>query len=120
MNTLCKLAACLSLVLIATTSLSAEDLNLQLRYQQETSKDSGRYHRLQRSENWKPEQTAIIVCDVWDYHHCLNAVKRLEEFAPRLNNLLKQARSQGVTIIHAPSDCMPAYQDTRPACGRCR
>ncbi|QDT40561.1 Trehalose utilization [Gimesia alba] len=110
MNTLCKLAACLSLVLMTTTGLSAEDLKLQLRYQQETSKDSGRYHRLQRSENWKPEQTAIIVCDVWDYHHCLNAVKRLEQFAPRLDNLLKKARSQGVTIIHAPSDCMPAYQ----------
>lgn len=110
MNALCKLAACLSLVLISTTALSAEDLKLQLRYQQETSKDSGRYHRLQRSENWDPQQTAIIVCDVWDYHHCLNAVNRLAEFAPRLDNLLKTARSQGVTIIHAPSDCMPAYQ----------
>lgn len=110
MNTLYKLAACLILVLISTTGLSAADLKLQLRSQQETSKDSGRYHRLQRSENWNPQETAIIVCDVWDYHHCLNAVKRLGEFAPRLDNLLKTARSQGVTIIHAPSDCMPAYQ----------
>lgn len=110
MNTLYKLAACLSLVFLSTTTLSAEDLKLELQYQQETSDDSGRFHRLQRSENWNPQQTAIIVCDVWDYHHCLNAVKRLEEFAPRLDNLLKTARSQGVTIIHAPSDCMPAYK----------
>lgn len=110
MNILYKLAACLSLVFLSTTGLSAEDLKLQLRYQQETSKDSGHYHRLQRSEKWNPQQTAMIVCDVWDYHHCLNAVKRLEEFAPRLDKLLKTARSQGVTIIHAPSDCMPAYK----------
>ncbi|QDT99672.1 isochorismatase family protein [Gimesia aquarii] len=110
MNVLQKLAICLSLVLVSTTSLSAEDLKLQLRYQQETSKDSGRYHRLHRSESWKPQETAIIVCDVWDYHHCFNAVKRLEEFAPRLDNLLKTARDQGVTIIHAPSDCMDAYK----------
>ena len=110
MKTFYKLAACLSLILISTTSLSAKDLDLQLRYQQETGKDTGRFHRLQRSESWKPSETAIIVCDVWDYHHCLNAVKRLEQFAPRLDQLLKTARAEGVTIIHAPSDCMPAYQ----------
>ncbi|WP_339681891.1 ThuA domain-containing protein [Gimesia maris] len=110
MKTFYKLAACLSLILISTTSLSAKDLDLQLRYQQETGKDTGRFHRLQRSESWKPSETAIIVCDVWDYHHCLNAVKRLEQFAPRLDQLLKTARAEGVTIIHAPSDCMPTYQ----------
>jgi nicotinamidase-related amidase len=34
----------------------------------------------------------------------------LEEFAPRLNAFVKSAREQGMTIIHAPSDCMPAYE----------
>ncbi len=48
---------------------------------------------------------------VWDYHHCLNAVRRLEEFAPRLNKVLIEARGRGVTIIHSPSDCMQAYRD---------
>ncbi|WP_417386629.1 isochorismatase family protein [Gimesia sp.] len=110
MKTFYKLAACLSLILFSTASLSAKDLNLQLRYQQETGKETGRFHQRQRSESWKPSETAIIVCDVWDYHHCLNAVKRLEQFAPRLDQLLKTARADGVTIIHAPSDCMPAYQ----------
>lgn len=110
MNILRKLATCITLIFILTTALSAEDLKLQFRYQKKTGKDSGQYHRLHRSENWDPQKTAIIVCDVWDYHHCLNAVRRLTEFAPRLDNLLKMARKQGVTIIHAPSDCMPAYQ----------
>ncbi|MCA9057630.1 MAG: isochorismatase family protein, partial [Planctomycetaceae bacterium] len=88
-----------------------EALKMQLTFQRETSPASGRFHRLVRDEVWQPEQTAIIVCDVWDYHHCLNAVRRVEQFAPRLAAVLDKARSQGVTIIHAPSDCMAAYTD---------
>ncbi|GIS57958.1 MAG: hypothetical protein CM1200mP2_01830 [Planctomycetaceae bacterium] len=26
-----------------------------------------------RSLKWQPKQTAVIVCDMWDLHHCLNA-----------------------------------------------
>ncbi len=58
-----------------------------------------------------PAKTAVIVCDVWDYHHCYNAVQRLTEFGPRLNELVANARSRGMTIIHSPSDCMPQYVD---------
>jgi len=87
----------------------ADDLALQLQYQTETDTSSGRYHRLVRQETWQPEETAVIVCDMWDLHHCLNAVRRVEEFAPRLNELLAEARRLGVTIIHSPSDCMDAY-----------
>jgi nicotinamidase-related amidase/type 1 glutamine amidotransferase len=60
---------------------------------------------------WDPKQTAIIVCDMWDSHHSLNAVKRVEEIAPRMNQLLEKARGHGVLIIHAPSSCMTAYKD---------
>ncbi|WP_233216457.1 ThuA domain-containing protein [Blastopirellula marina] len=84
---------------------------MTLRYQQPTTPDSGRYHRLSRDEAWKPEQTAIIVCDMWDLHHCRNAVLREQEFAPRLNEVLTTAREQGVTIIHAPSGCMKHYKE---------
>ena len=89
---------------------AGQPLELTLRSQSESSAGSGRFHIKSRQEKWKPEETAIIVCDVWDLHHCLNAVRRLEEFAPRLNAVLKEARSRGVTIIHSPSDCMPAYE----------
>lgn len=106
----CGLAA-LMLMFSGSFANSAELLRLQLRFQQETSLHSGRFHQLVREESWQPEETAIIVCDVWDYHHCLNAVRRLEEFVPRLNEVLVKARAQGVTIIHSPSDCMPAYAD---------
>ena len=65
---------------------------------------------LERAAEWQPERTAVIVCDVWDRHHCLNAVRRMTEFLPRMNQLLTVCRSNGATIIHAPSDCMPAYE----------
>ncbi len=60
---------------------------------------------------WDAEKTAFIVCDMWDYHHSVNAVQRLREFAPRLNEVLAEARRRGATIIHAPSDCMPFYEE---------
>jgi nicotinamidase-related amidase/type 1 glutamine amidotransferase len=64
----------------------------------------------EKTEQWKPNQTAIIVCDVWDAHESLNAVRRLEEMAPRMNQVLESARGRGVLIVHAPSSCMERYQ----------
>ena len=101
-------ATCL---LLASVPVVAADFELRLRYQTETSDGSGRFHRLERLETWKPEETAIIVCDMWDYHHCLNAVRRLEQFAPRLDRVLQTARASGITIIHSPSSCMDAYAE---------
>lgn len=97
-------------------SLTADGLELSLRDQTQTgAHQADVQHRdwviRTRDASWKPEETAIVVCDVWDFHHCLNAVRRLEQFAPRLNNVLTKARKQGVTIIHSPSDCMDAYAD---------
>ena len=91
------------------TVQAGETIDIQLRYQKETRLHSGRFHRLIRDKKWRPKETAIIVCDVWDLHHCRNAVRRVEEFAPRLNQVLVRARSLGMTIIHSPSGCMAAY-----------
>src|SRR4051812_18998192 len=63
-------------------------------------------------EQWLPQQTAIIVCDMWDLHHCKNAVTREGEMAPRMNEVLEKARAQGVLIVHAPSSCMKPYEGT--------
>ncbi len=84
--------------------------SLQLRFQRETRAGANVFHTLHRVESWSPRETAVIVCDVWDYHHCRRAVDRLEQFGPRLNQLLTRARAAGATIIHSPSDCMPAYE----------
>ena len=63
-------------------------------------------------ESWLPSRTAIIVCDMWDLHHCKNAVTREGEMAPRMNEVLEKARAHGVLIIHAPSSCMKPYEGT--------
>jgi nicotinamidase-related amidase len=88
-----------------------EPLKLKLRSQTEVAPGTARFHTKEMPAEWNPAETAVILCDVWDYHHCLNAVRRLEEFGPRLNDLVAKARSQGCTIIHAPSDCMPQYTE---------
>src|SRR4051794_20071795 len=62
------------------------------------------------TETWDPKQTAVIVCDVWDAHHCLNAVRRVEEMAPRMNQFIGEARRRGALVIHAPSGCMEPYK----------
>jgi nicotinamidase-related amidase len=86
-------------------------LQLKLRKQLETGKDSKRYQTVVQAERWDPTRTAVIACDVWDLHHCLNAVRRVEELGPVLNRFLQEARRRGVTVIHAPSDCMDAYKE---------
>lgn len=61
--------------------------------------------------SWAPRETAVIVCDMWDLHHCLNATRRGNELAPRIDALLKAVRSRGTLVIHAPSSCMNTYKD---------
>ncbi|MBL8816664.1 MAG: hypothetical protein JNL58_11590 [Planctomyces sp.] len=86
-----------------------EEFQLELRSQTRSSETSA-FERQFRQETWKAGETAFIVCDVWDYHHCLNAVNRLNEFGPRLNDVLAEARRRGAVIIHAPSDCMASFE----------
>jgi nicotinamidase-related amidase/type 1 glutamine amidotransferase len=113
------LGICL-LVCLAGGAIAAADekepaadkpLELALRYRQEVAPGAGRYHALTRAETWRPEETAVIVCDMWDLHHCLNATRRGAEVAPRMNKLLVDLRGRGVTVIHAPSSCMEFYKD---------
>ena len=63
-------------------------------------------------EQWLPSRTAVIVCDMWDLHHCKNAVIREGEMAPRMNEVLEAVRAEGVLIIPAPSSCMKCYEGT--------
>jgi len=98
-------------VIAAQPGDAAETLALTLQQQPADSDAETGFRTELLAASWPAEKTALIVCDVWDAHHCLNAVKRLNEFAPRLNDVVTEARRRGVTIIHAPSDCMAAYTD---------
>ena len=52
---------------------------------------------------------ALIVCDMWDNHWSLGAAERVNKMGQRMNATLEKARTQGATIIHAPSDTMDFY-----------
>lgn len=103
----------LLLAILCQPSASAEngELHLRLRFREESAPNSGRFHVVIKQETWKASQTAVIVCDMWDLHHSLNAVRRCVEMAPRMNQVLRQLRQEGVTVIHAPSSCMDFYRD---------
>lgn len=98
----------LASVLIAmTTSIWAENLKLNFRSQSK----AGAKVKTERI-TWKPEKTAIIVCDMWDDHWCKSASRRVGEMAPALNAMLKAARAKGIFIIHAPSSVVDFYKNT--------
>lgn len=69
------------------------------------------YRLAYETVEWNPAQTAVIVCDMWNMHHCKDAAGRVNELVPRMNAVLVAARQQGVMIVHSPSDCMAAYAE---------
>jgi type 1 glutamine amidotransferase/nicotinamidase-related amidase len=97
--------------LLTAAAAEPAGFQLQLRSRVESSPGSGRFHAVYQDETWAPRKTAVIVCDMWDLHHCLNATRRGAEVAPRMNEVLNRFRSAGSPIIHAPSSCMDFYKD---------
>ncbi|MEO9592001.1 hypothetical protein [Rhodopirellula bahusiensis] len=97
-------------VLLGRCAVAQSGLELKLQSQSKT--DAGDFVIQNDEVTWDPTQTAIIVCDVWDYHHCFNAVGRLNEMAPTMNEVIAESRRRGVTIIHAPSGCVDFYKNT--------
>ncbi len=86
--------------------------SLRKRYRLQLEEDSTASQVVIDEVEWKPGKTAAIVCDMWDTHWCTSAAKRVDEMAPRMNEVINSIREEGVLIIHAPSDCMAFYADT--------
>ncbi|MSU80753.1 MAG: isochorismatase family protein [Gemmataceae bacterium] len=82
-------------------------LRLSLRERREEPK--GTIKVIERTVDWDVAETAIIVCDMWDDHHCKIAARRVGVMAPRMNQVLTAARDRGVMIIFAPSETMNIY-----------
>jgi hypothetical protein len=58
---------------------------------------------------WQSEETAIIICDMWDDHWCKCAARRCSNLAPRVNEFAQIVRACGGLVVHAPSDTMLFY-----------
>ena len=102
------LLSLVSLFCAAAETVPAQSLKLTLRSRVPIQDG---FELVNKTEVWNPTQTALIVCDMWDQHHCRNAALRVKELAPRMNDMLTNLRTRGVLIIHAPSSCMPAYRN---------
>jgi len=48
---------------------------------------------------------------MWNEHWCAGATRRVAEMAPRMNEVVAEARGRGVLIVHSPSSCLAAYED---------
>ena len=104
------LLAFASLAMTSPASAADGPLRLNLRSRQESK--PGVFVSVERSADWDPKQTALIICDMWDDHWCKSAARRVVELAGPLNQVVKQARDRGVFIIHAPSSVTGFYKDT--------
>src|SRR5258708_1140976 len=77
---LCSFAAVLYAAV--TFAQDAGPLKVTLR-----SRGGATYQVATKPEAWNPKETAIIVCDMWDRHHCPTAENRVVELAPRMNEV---------------------------------
>ena len=98
-----------------TQSMSqSSSLVLNLRSQKLVENDSG-YRIWQTKTSQKTvdgEKTALVLCDVWDRHHCRGAEERLARLLPRMHDVVRAVRGAGGLIVHAPSGTMAFYEDS--------
>jgi nicotinamidase-related amidase len=59
-----------------------------------------------------PRRSAVIICDMWNAHHCVSAERRVAEMAPRMNDVVASLREREALIVHAPGGCMDFYRGT--------
>jgi len=85
---------------------------LELHLRERKVGTDGKVAAVERTVRWNVAETAIVVCDMWDDHHCKIAAQRVGVLAPKMNAVLTAARDRGVMIIHAPSETMNMYAGT--------
>lgn len=85
-------------------------LNTRIRAKADDS--TGTFEIATKTVEWNPGRTAVIICDMWDTHHCVSTAERVAEMASRMNEVVAGIRKEGALIIHAPSSCMGFYDKT--------
>ena len=87
------------------------EFKLHLRSQIQPFKGSDEWHAISLEHSVPMQQTALLLCDIWDKHWCQSATYRCGEIARQANQVAKSARQKGAQIIHAPSDTMEFYEN---------
>ena len=98
MNKLFKLLTVMVLLLQFTDlngqKKETEPLRISKQLKVRSTLDEGAWDLVSRIEAWKPAETAIIICDMWDKHWCDDATTRVAEMSPEMNNVLTIARAK--------------------------
>jgi len=102
----------LAAIFLNLSATKAELLELHTRSSVESASGSGEWHPVEKTVRWDSKRTALVICDMWDQHWCKGATARVGEMAPRMNQVINEARRRGVFIIHCPSDTMNYYKDS--------
>ena len=91
----------------------AEMIEFRARTQRLKQDDRGRnvWEIVEKEVTLPGNETALLLCDVWDTHTSKGAGERLEAMVPRMNEVVKTVRAKGVLIIHSPSDTIDFYAD---------
>jgi type 1 glutamine amidotransferase/nicotinamidase-related amidase len=119
MNSLQRHFPCLFALLLASCSVgvAAETpprLTLVTRSRVPATPNTSQWQVVEKTVEWNPARTAVVICDMWDKHWCEGSTRRVAEMAPRMNQVVNRARHQGALIIHCPSDTMKFYEGTAP------
>ncbi len=99
------------LVCITMISSNLQALPDMMKIDKRSRAQSGdAFELIHQTEYWDPQNTALIICDMWDKHWCPGATARVGELAPYMNEVVRVARDKGIFIIHAPSDVTDYYE----------
>jgi len=109
-NGTCRVLALMLVAGSVAATSSAQTLSLHTRSRVPSAADTNEWQALEKTTEWEAKRTAIVVCDMWDKHWCPDATARVGEMAPRMNEVIKAARTKNVFIIHCPSDTMKFYE----------
>jgi nicotinamidase-related amidase len=102
-------AAVPSLLAADKKAASTGALRLPVRWQEKAGGDA--FVEKTDVRTLPADQTAILICDLWNQHWCASATRRCGEIAKVIAPLVSDARAAGVYIVHAPSDTLEFYKD---------
>jgi nicotinamidase-related amidase len=99
---------------VQSSSAGEADLRLEVTSQRLSQNEWGGHYWQTRvtTQQLESPRTALLLCDVWDKHWSSGATRRVNQMVARMNAVVQAARTQGIFIIHAPSDTMDFYRGT--------
>lgn len=88
-----------------------QSFRIPLRIEVQAFKGTDAWKETYFEQEFSTNETAIIICDMWDRHWCSGATQRVGLIAHKMEPVLGVARAAGILIIHAPSETMDFYKN---------